>query len=382
MPSHRSTLITKNLFSSCLRAFVPPCLLLLAACTDAPPPASRNVALPARTTPRVDPVISSETWTYNGKPGKNIRTANYTIYTTQASSIIAARMPTFVEAALQNYTSSLGLLPPPPGQLETFIMSTRGEWERLTKQLMGDQASIYLQIQRGGYAAGGRGIYYDIGPSDTFSIASHEGWHQYTQRTFREGLPTWLEEGIATYMEGHRWEGATPRFLAWSNTERFDQLRSASAKGGLLSLQEIMNTSPQELLAGGGPMPATPTKESGGGGLFVRAVGSAEDRLLTYYAQIWALVHFLNEAEGGKYRPLLESLVSDAANGRLRAKLAGSIGEQAARSAVMTRRGPAVMLAYFGGDLGALSMEYSSFIGRIVRPGSRGLIVEGRSPIE
>jgi len=363
-------------------------VLLPAACSDSPSASSPNAAAPARPAPKVDPIVSTQAWTYNGKPGKNIQTANYSIYTTQNNSLLTARMPSFVEAALANYTSSLGTLPPPPGQLETFIMSTRGEWERLTKQLMGDQASIYLQIQRGGYAANGRGIYYDIGAADTFSIASHEGWHQYTQRTFREGLPTWLEEGIATYMEGYRWEGATPRFLGWSNTERFDQLRSASSKGSLLTLQELMNTSPQELLTGGGSTPTTPSKgkgaaSSGSGGSFEAAERAAsEDRLLTYYAQIWALVHFLREGEGGRHRGELELLVKDAAEGRLREKLTGGMGEQVARSAMLTRRGPAVMLAYFGGDADSLAAEYSRFIERIVRPGSRGLIVEGRSPVD
>jgi hypothetical protein len=70
---------------------------------------------------------------------------------------------------------------------------------------MGSDAEVYLKIQRGGFAASGRAILYDIGPRDTFAIAAHEGWHQYTQKSFRAPLTVSFEEGLATYMEGFRW---------------------------------------------------------------------------------------------------------------------------------------------------------------------------------
>ena len=257
-------------------------------------------------------------------------------------------------------------------------MARRGEWERLTKQLMGAQAEVYLLIPRGGFAADGRGVYYDIGTADTLSIAAHEGWHQYTQRTFRQPLPTWLEEGIATFMEGYRWEGMSPRFLGWSNMERFDQLRAAAAAGKLLPLEQILSTSPQELLDG---PKKTPAQGMSGASLELEA-SDGSNRLLTYYAQIWALTHFLREGEGGKYRESLTRLVADAAGGTLRARFVEVLGEDAAKSTMMLRRGPAGIVVYFNKDVDAFAAEYSRFVEQIVRTGSRDAAVQGLSPIK
>lgn len=362
--------------------------------------------------PRNDGPVAVEAWTYNNKPGKNIRTANYSIYTTEQSTRLLNRLPGFVEAALRHYTTSLGVLPDPPTALETFIMSNRGEWERLTKQLMGADADVYLRIPRGGYAANGRGVYYNIGPSETLAIAGHEGWHQYTQRTFKQPLPTWLEEGIATFMEGHRWDGTTPLFLAWANIERFDQLRGASAAGALIPLDQLIGTSPQELLNAAAPTASSPSdvisatpapqhlasvhssatdatetiEHAFNESAFLASTATATesgptDRLLNYYAQLWALVHFLNEGEGGKYAPALRELLADAASGNLRRKLADTLGERGARNSMMMRRGPAAIIAYFNTDLDQFNAEYRAFIEKVVAVRARDKIVRGVSPL-
>jgi hypothetical protein len=121
----------------------------------------------------------------------------------------------------------------------------------MTRSLAGDQAETYLRIPRGGFALRGKGVYYDIGPRDTLSIAAHEGWHQYTQATFRHPLPLWLEEGIAAYFEGFRWDRTDrtlPVFLPWSNPQRFDTLREAVAADTLMPLRELLVSRPQDLL--------------------------------------------------------------------------------------------------------------------------------------
>jgi hypothetical protein len=245
---------------------------------------------------------------------------------------------------------------------------------------MGPQAEVFLRIPRGGYASGGRGVFYDIGAQDTLSIAAHEGWHQYTQRTFKETLPIWLEEGIATTMEGHRWDGSSAVFLAWSNLERFDQLRAAAAKGSLFPLEALLATSPQELLGSpivpNGAAPSAPPPKP------AKSLGT--DAALTYYAQIWALVEFLKEGENGKYNASLRLLVSDAAAGRMGATVAANADPNRSGRvpSMMLRQGPAVFAAYFTGDLNQIDNEYSRFVEQIVRPGSRGPIVDGRSPIQ
>src|SRR6185503_10436721 len=85
---------------------------------------------------------------------------------------------------------------------------------------------------------------------DTLAIAAHEGWHQYTQETFKHQLPIWLEEGIATYMEGYRSSrDAEPEFLPWANFERRDALRDAVRSKKLIGMDELLTRSPQSFLS-------------------------------------------------------------------------------------------------------------------------------------
>lgn len=335
--------------------FVVACLTGCASTAPKAPTAAPGVV--ATPTPSV---LSTEPWTFQGIPGKVISTEHYRVFTTETDGTLCARVPIFMELALGQYTTGLGPLPLPDGQLDMFLMAKRWQWTRLTQQLMGEQAETYLRIPRGGYAAGGRAILYNIGLRDTLAIAAHEGWHQYTQRTFREGLPVWLEEGIATYMEGYRSDPVQrdhPLFLGWANVERFDQLRAAAARGELMPLDKVLASSPQELL------------QSTTGGT------------LTYYAQIWALVHFLNEGEGGRYRAGLQAAVRDAAEGHLRRKMEEKVGARLARQSTMTRIGPGVVLTYFTLDLEGISTQYAAFVDRLVRTGSKDLIVQGKTPM-
>lgn len=276
------------------------------------------------------------------------------------------RVPRFLEQALEWYTTALGELPRPSRRMDTFLMETRSQWERLTRRSMGDDAEIYLRIQRGGFAAGGRAMYFYIGQRDTLVIAAHEGWHQYTQSTFRSPLPIWLEEGIATYMEGFRWGrrgDSLPRFSPWSNPERFDTLRAAARAGRLMSLEQLLHTAPQDLMTGGG---------GGGGGA---------DGALDYYAQVWALIHFLNEAEDGTYQVALTNMVRDAANGTLMKHFKDAYGSRALSIYASRRRGPELLLLYTKKPLPVLEREYADFVAKATSLGARTRIIAGESPL-
>jgi hypothetical protein len=305
-----------------------------------------------------DEILSREPWKYATAEGEILRTANYRIYAATDDPVIRTRLAMFLEHALAHYRTALAPLPGPQTKLDTYLMNNRPQWERITKQLMGAQAESLLKITRGGYASRGFGVFYSIGLFDTLAIAGHEGWHQFTQKTFKEPLPAWLEEGLATFMEGHRWEQSVPVFRPWSNVQRFDQLRKAGNLGQLLSLEELLDSRPQDFL------------------------NSTDDRVLTFYAQLWALTHFLNEGDGRKYAAGLRWAVIDAAEGRLSAAVRSRIGDGESASALAARTGPGVFLAYFTEDLSKASEEYAFFVEGLTRTGSRGAVVDGRSPLE
>lgn len=301
-------------------------------------------------------ILSREPWRYATAEGEVIRTTNYRLYTTAKDKVIRDRLATFQEHALSHYRQILTPLPAPATKLDTYLMDNRPQWERMTKQLMGDRAEALLKIPRGGYASRGIGVFYNIGLFDTLAIAGHEGWHQFTQKTFAEPLPSWLEEGLATFMEGHRWEQNTPVFRPWANVQRFDQLRKAEGERKLLALEDLLDSRPQDFL------------------------DFTDERVLTFYAQLWALVHFLNEGEGGKYAAALREVMTDAAEGRLASTVRARLGGRAGASVLTSRSGPTVFMAYFSEDLSPPAEEYARFVSRLTRPGSRSAIAEGRSP--
>ncbi len=344
------------------------CLAALASCTPrpggspaaisdpAPAPAPR-VAAPA---PAAPVILSTELWSFEDREGLLVRTPSYRLFTTTTRYALAERIPHFLEQALVHYTTSITDLPRPTGVMETYLMANRPQWTRVTQRVMGRDAEIYLRIPRGGFSAEGRAILYEIGPRDTFAIAAHEGWHQYTQTAFRSPLPVSFEEGLATFMEGFRWgdqERTVPRFLPWANLERYEKLRRAHASGDLIPLDRLQQTAPQDI------------------------IGEDPDKALIYYAQVWAMIHFLNEGENGRFRPAFRQLLSDAASGELGRKIRRELGPRASSVYATRRSGVDLFALYFGQDAPSLDASYRAFIARAVRLGGRERIVAGQSPI-
>lgn len=304
-------------------------------------------------------VLAREPWQFGDAPGEIIRTRNYRIYTTETNRVLADRLIAFTEHALAHYRTAIVSLPEPPQRLDTYLMDHRGQYEGLTRRLLPDQADTILKISRGGFASRGIGVYYDIGLYDTLAIAAHEGWHQYIQRTFANPIPVYLDEGLATYMEGHSWitgpRLSTPIFRPWGNIERFDQLRDAVSSNRTVSLATLTNNRPQEL---------------------IETIG---DGTLDYYAQVWALAHFLNSPQ---HRPSLGLLLQEAASGQMRVRLIDRHGRREATALISRRIGSEILEMYFLEDIEELDRQYQQFMRELTAVGSRDAIAAGRSPFD
>ncbi|MEM0983952.1 MAG: DUF1570 domain-containing protein [Planctomycetota bacterium] len=327
-------------------------LVALAGCSPLP--------IDTETVPQRPTIVRTvEPWTYAGREGRVIETDHFRIFTTIPDSILLDRFPRFAEVALEHYTRALGPLPKPEQRLDAFVMGSRSQWASLTRQVTGPLASTYLQIERGGYAFDGQGLYFDIGPRDTLAIASHEGWHQFTQATFKHPLPIWLEEGIASYMEGFVWsevDRSMPEFRPWANPERYEQLRELVGRGRAVSLPELLRSRPQDLL---------------------RKPGEAT---LDFYAQSWALVHALADNRLGGEPGALRELVRDAAEGRLFSTVARATDPRRAALEINGRIGSAVFETYFGMTPEQADPLYQRFIRDVSSPGARGSITRGERP--
>lgn len=303
--------------------------------------------------------VTAEPWTFQGNGGVAYTTPHYRVLTTVDRQIIGERLPRFAEASLARMLDTFPHLSPPRKGLEIFVLESRPEWRRFVTDVFGEAGvGRYDPIERGGFTEGGRSVLWDIGVHDTFAIIAHEGWHQFVQSSFREPLPVWLDEGIATWAEGFRWNPERPDeplFLPWANVERFDQLRSASIRSGLLPFDALLGSRPQELIL------------------------ASKDATLSYYAQAWALTHFL--LSDPQRRRSLDRLLADARAGRIGATLRARYGPRSAQAYALRRTGVDVWRAYFGEDLRGAEAGFADYVETVVRPGAKGRIVRGLSPI-
>jgi hypothetical protein len=299
-------------------------------------------------------LVTRAAWQFGDAVGSLVTTPNYRLYTTVSADEFLTRLPVFYERALEHYTTALADLPRPDKRLETFLFQTRRQWQAKTQEMLPDQAEMFANLGRGGFTTRGTSVLYYIDRGgysrDTFAIAAHEGWHQYTQQTFKHQLPIWLEEGIATYMEGYRRdEDQLPEFNPAMNYERRATLREAVARDDLIPLDDLLTRTPQSFL------------------------DDSKDALLVYYSQVWALTRFLAEGEDGRYRATLAQVLLDAAEGRLVGRMAVSdyLPSRRRGTGYGNRVGPAVVQEYFNPDLAQLEQGYREFIEQVAQESGR-----------
>jgi hypothetical protein len=142
-------------------------------------------------------------------------------------------------------------------------------------------------------------------------------------------------------MEGYRTNDGESTFQPSANRERRDALRSAVRSGQLIPLNELLSRTPQSFL------------------------DSSKNRLLRYYAQVWALTLFLSEGEDGRYHESLAQLLKDAAYGRIAGRMMTSpltSGSRKRGSNVQVRLGPAVLQEYFNPDVAGFEKQYIEFM--------------------
>ncbi|MCJ7543456.1 MAG: hypothetical protein MUP47_02645 [Phycisphaerae bacterium] len=286
-------------------------------------------------------------WQTGPTAGSELTTAHYRIFTTATNRALVTYMPGFLEAAYRNDLDLTGLADRPDAPLmPVYLMGTRGEWASLTMSVVGQQAAgPYLAIQAGGYCHQGVCVFWDIGVVGTFSVASHEGLHQFFYHRLRDRLPMWLEEGLCTVAEGYEVLGDLVTFTAERNNFRFTDLRTAIVQGRFLRLQELLTTDSGE------------------------AVGGSHEQAVGYYGQLWALAQFIRSEPAT--RAGMQRLLADAEAGRLHEALKTSADDLAA----LRRHGRAynktvslpLFRQYIAPDLAAFENDYKQFATRLAR---------------
>jgi len=246
----------------------------------------------------VAPTLERVDWEFDGERGVQFITPHWDIYTTIQIPQIIDALPDFYNDLLHHYTTVFGELPYPSKRIEVFLFATQSQWRMKLQEMLGSEASQWDSLGRGGLTVDGTGVLYHLDSRGrsrvTLRIAAHEGWHQYAEATFINCLPTWLDEGIGTWMEGFRIRSGHTVFTPASNWDRLSTIRKLVQANRLDSLEYLLQSDPSSLLATG------------------------RTTLLGYYAQLWALTSFIVEFEDGKYLPALKKIFRSAFEGTLR----------------------------------------------------------------
>ncbi len=337
----------------------PSATTLQVAASTAVEAAPSSVPIPDRPQTRVAP--TQKAWEWKGFQGTEYDLGSAILRSTMRDPMLRDRVFTFLPQMMEHYRTALVPLAAPRDAPLFYIFGTRNEWMAFTRLRIPDEAATYEKIGRGGYTIDGECVLYDLGRFDTFTIVAHEGWHAFTQANFEQPLPVWLEEGIACYMEGsRRTRGeSNVEFMPWRNFERYSELRDGFARKHLIPFESLIAEYPQSFLENG------------------------RSALLTYYAQVWALVHFLNEGSQGKYRAGLERVLGDARDGKIAQTLAasrrgGAVGER--RQMLARQLGPAVIREYFNEDITQFAKEYDAYVEELCAKGSWERVFRGDRP--
>jgi hypothetical protein len=277
-----------------------------------------------------------------GAPGpkyKIINTEHYKIYSTiEDRPDILARTAQLMEGGFAIYRTFVPQVQPTTYPMQCWIFATRPQWMSFTQQHTGPDAGVYLKISRGGYTIHDWYVAYYIGDIATYSIAAHEGWHQFVNRHFKGRLPPFLEEGLATMFENVEWKGDLPRWNLSLNPQRALSLRKAMDAGELFPLDKLIT-----LHAG-------------------QVVGLPEIKIEAFYAQNWSFARFLWEGENGKYRPALQKWLADTADG----SVYDPTGSFKRSYLPWNPAGVRPMLEhYVGQDLSVIQQEYTKFMQKV-----------------
>ena len=307
--------------------------LCLIGCTSGATPQA------ARQGPGGPAYLRVDLGTYEGQPAKRVLSEHYIIETTIEDPEFVQSLGQLMEGALAQYqhlTPGLRLTDKP---MLCHVFASRKEWAGYTLSNAGEDAEVYLQINRGGYTAGDRYVAYFIGDVGTWCVAAHEGWHQYVARHFRQRPPPFLEEGLACLFEDITWDGDLPRWNLTTNSTRESGLRKTIGRGVLIPLDRLC------------------TMHAG------QVVNTSPARIEGFYAQSWAFARFLWDGEGGRYRPALQKMLTELATGRAPGGMGG--GSDDLENLWDPRTAKPLLEHYLGKDLDTVNREYQVYLRRL-----------------
>jgi hypothetical protein len=294
--------------------------------------AQNQVAL--REGPRSPTTLHIESGTFDGQPAKRVVTPHYVINTTIEDDVFIASLGQLMEGALEQYHRFAPGVPLSREPMACHVFASRSQWAGFTKGSAGTDAEVYLQINRGGYTAGDKYVAYFIGDVGTWSVAAHEGWHQFVARHFKRRPPPFLEEGLACMFEDLTWDDALPRWDLSANHTRVNGVKRTLEHNAMIPLDQLC------------------TMHAG------QVVNTGPARIEAFYAESWAFARFLWDGNDRKYRPALQALLNDLATGEPTAVSLAGVSE----AGWDPKSARPLLEHYLGKDLSEIEREYLFYL--------------------
>lgn len=305
------------------------CLIGLASCEPAAEISETNVTRSTRIP------VQTLTWGKEAMGGKQLASEHYRIYTTVNGALLKT-LPGFLEAAYDNYLVITQLRDAElPAKMPVYMMATRNQWAALSDSKFGMRNSPAVVIDTGGYSYRGINVCWNIGGIATYSVASHEGMHQFLYHRLKNKLPLWAEEGLSTTAEGFVIGRGTVTFTPDKNLTRMANLRHAIINGLWISLELLLTTDTKQMAARG------------------------QNQVLGYYGQLYALTSFLRGST--TYGPGWYKMFRDAQRGQLKKRR-----QPRTRNLRRATRYPGVFAHYITTDFATFEKEYLRYTRKMV----------------
>ena len=283
---------------------------------------------------RPEPSTAIDPWKDGGLSGQRIVTPHFELFTTVTDTEFVAALPRLLESAHDQFEKTL----PSPAdnhRLTSYLFQSRPQWEHFCRERWPARSDVVTRIHLGGYTSGDTSASFFADRSTAIATLVHESWHQYVAARF-DSMPGWLHEGMACYFEAVEWDGATPRCGSVRNSFRLNSLRAALEPGRWRPLAELLDSRVADLLGSGD---SCATHE--------------------YYAQVWALVVYLQHSGQNAHAQTLTTLFHDIADGSLRTKV--SAWRVTSGVAPDIDYAAAVFQTYFGSNLAPMDLALKQY---------------------
>jgi hypothetical protein len=272
----------------------------------------------------IDTSWQGEPWPLKTTKGSRLETEHYIIYTTVNDSAFHQAAVTLAETQYARFHDLIAA--EPKQKMTVYIFANPRQWVAFTQHRFRPEiAEMYLRIRNGGYTSNDFAAFYMMGRYATLTVMAHELFHLYLNlATSPEPVPAWINEGLASYFEAHEWNGEVPVFTPTKNLFRRQQLGDAMAKDQLFSLKELLDTNAGDVCR-----------------------KYSQDRVLTYYAQLWGLMVYLQDPSSPYHKPF-EQLLAELGTHSMTIRIKGY--QTTLRDSDNVGLGQALFLAYLCSD--------------------------------